>query len=159
MEGVDEASLTAAAPELTELGKRIEILRIDRGISKQHLARFADTSRQQLWRVMTGKSELTFALRSRIAEALKVQPSELDGLAPSTRSMSVLPTPIARDLPDYLGNTAAIAMTLSTLPNGEAGRALKRGLLDALEDLAITEGHTLTSEFFELRRQVLMGQL
>src|SRR3954464_9241763 len=109
MEGVDEASLTAAAPELTELGKRIEILRIDRGISKQHLARFAETSRQQLWRVMTGKSELTFALRSRIAEALKIQPSELDVGAPTTKSIAVLPM-TARDFGNYLADSRAIAL-------------------------------------------------
>src|SRR5215216_4282490 len=117
MEVIDRETSQSGAPELTELGKRIEMLRIDRGISKQHLARFADTSRQQLWRVMTGKSELTFALRSRIAEALKVPPAELDGLAPATRSMSVLPTAPARDLAAYLEDTAAIALTLSTLPN------------------------------------------
>ena len=57
MEAEADNSLPAGAPELTELGKRIEKLRIDRGLSKQHLARHAGTSRQQLWRVMTGKSE------------------------------------------------------------------------------------------------------
>lgn len=159
MEAIDRETLQSGAPEFTELGKRIEMLRIDRGLSKQHLARFADTSRQQLWRVMTGKSELTFALRTRIADALKVQPSELDGLAPATRSMSVLPTPPARDFAAYLDDTEAIALTLATLPNGDAGRDLKRGLLDALEDLAIAEGRMLTSDFFELRRRVLTGQL
>src|SRR5215203_2725872 len=66
-----------AAPELTALGKRIEMLRIERGISKQHLARFAGTSRQQLWRVMTGKSELTSSLKERLAGALSVDPSML----------------------------------------------------------------------------------
>src|SRR3954453_13557736 len=65
------------APELTELGKRLEILRIERGISKQHLARFAGTSRQQLWRVMTGKSELTSSLRERLAFALSVDAQAL----------------------------------------------------------------------------------
>ena len=54
---------TDGAAELTSLGKRLEILRIERGLSKQKLARHAGTSRQQLWRVMTGKSELTNSLR------------------------------------------------------------------------------------------------
>ena len=159
MEVADQHSDVAGAPELTELGKRIEMLRIDRGISKQYLARFADTSRQQLWRVMTGKSELTLALRSRIAEALNVQPAELDGRWPTTRSTTLLAAGPVRDFAAYIGNSAAIAETLATLPAGDAGRLLKRGLLDALEDLAIAQGRTLDSAFFELRRRVLAGQL
>src|SRR3954469_22363340 len=71
-------------PEFTELGKRIEMLRIERGLSKQHLARHAGTSRQQLWRVMTGKSELTLPLRTRLAEAVAVATFELD----NTESLS-----------------------------------------------------------------------
>ena len=43
-----EITLPEGAPELTSLGKRLEILRIERGISKQFLARYAGTSRQQL---------------------------------------------------------------------------------------------------------------
>src|SRR3954466_5974885 len=69
--------LTEGAPELTQLGKRLEILRIERGISKQHLARHAGTSRQQLWRVMTGKSDITSSLKERLAGALSVEPSML----------------------------------------------------------------------------------
>ena len=82
-------------PELTELGKRIEWLRIHRGISKQHLARSAGTSRQQLWRVMTGKSEMSVALRARLSDALRV--SSLHGDESSsvnstrTTSSAVLP--------------------------------------------------------------------
>src|SRR5256885_13776586 len=70
-------SVTEGAPELTALGKRLEILRIERGVSKQRLARHAGTSRQQLWRVMTGKSELTSSLRERLASALAVEPAAL----------------------------------------------------------------------------------
>jgi transcriptional regulator with XRE-family HTH domain len=74
-------------PELTELGKRIEVLRIQRGLSKQHLARGAGTSRQQLWRVSTGKSELTPPLRQRLAEVLGVDPATLrDGGTPASTS-------------------------------------------------------------------------
>jgi transcriptional regulator with XRE-family HTH domain len=159
MEVAAQQSDTAGAPELTELGKRIEMLRIDRGISKQYLARFADTSRQQLWRVMTGKSELTLALRSRIAEALNVQPSELDGRWPTTRSTTLLASAPAREFAGYIADSTAIAATLSTLPAGDAGRVLKRRLLDTLEDLAIAERRPLDSAFFELRRRVLAGQL
>src|SRR3954469_19465826 len=159
MEAIDREGQSNGAPELTELGKRIEMLRIHRGISKQHLARFADTSRQQLWRVMTGKSELTLGLRSRIAEALAIQPAELDGMAPATRSLSLVPARPPKSLAEYLADPAALAATLASMPAGDAGRKLKRGLLDALEDAAITEALTLSSEFFELRRKVLAGEL
>src|SRR6478752_1260355 len=72
-----DSVLAEGVPELTQLGKRLEILRIERGVSKQHLARHAGTSRQQLWRVMTGKSELTSSLRERRAFALSVEPAAL----------------------------------------------------------------------------------
>src|SRR6185295_613789 len=72
-----ESTLPEGVPELTTLGKRLEILRIERGISKQHLALYAGTSRQQLWRVMTGKSKLTSSLKARLAGALSVDPSLL----------------------------------------------------------------------------------
>src|SRR6476646_10410003 len=72
-----ESLLSAGAAELTALGKRLEILRIERGVSKQRLARHAGTSRQQLWRVMTGKSELTTSLRERLASALAVESATL----------------------------------------------------------------------------------
>jgi transcriptional regulator with XRE-family HTH domain len=159
MDFIRQTPASARPPELTELGKRIEMLRIDRGISKQHLARFAETSRQQLWRVMTGKSELTVALRSRIAEALDIQPAELDGRWPTTRSTVVLPVAAARDFAGYLASSSAIAETLATLPSGAAGRTLKRRVLDTLEDLALADGRRLDTAFFELRRRVLAGEL
>jgi transcriptional regulator with XRE-family HTH domain len=159
MEFTARSGPSSGQPELTELGKRIEMLRINKGLSKQHLARFSETSRQQLWRVMTGKSELTLGLRSRIAEALDVEPSELDGRGRTTRSMMVLPTARSRDLGEYLSDSAAIVATLSTLPVGAAGRTLKRRLLDTLEDLALADGRSLDSGFFDLRRRVLAGEL
>src|SRR5215203_1896527 len=79
-----DSALPEGAPELTSLGKRLEILRIERGISTQRLARHAGTSRQQLWRVMTGKSELTSSLRERLAGALSVDASLLSGASASS---------------------------------------------------------------------------
>jgi transcriptional regulator with XRE-family HTH domain len=74
-------------PELTPLGKRLELLRIERRLSKSVLAQRAGTSRQQLWRVMTGKSELTGSLCARLADVLEIDsrvlrdaPGERDGL-------------------------------------------------------------------------------
>src|SRR5512133_2641053 len=89
-----DSTLPEGVPELTSLGKRLEILRIERGISKQRLARHAGTSRQQLWRVMTGKSELTTSLRERLAGALSVEPSYLSTslVAPSTHTYSLAAT-------------------------------------------------------------------
>jgi transcriptional regulator with XRE-family HTH domain len=64
--------IQAGTPELTALGRQLEMLRLERGLSKQNLARHAGTSRQQLWRVMTGKSELTGSLCERLAEVLGI---------------------------------------------------------------------------------------
>jgi transcriptional regulator with XRE-family HTH domain len=165
MEDPSVPRLFEGAPEFTELGKRIETIRVERGLSKQHLARFAGTSRQQLWRVMTGKCELTTALKLRLADALQVPTLELDGSgAPAraaTRSgtlVSVAPS-APPDIASYLRDRRAIARTLATMPAGDDGRALKRRLLDALEDLALAHGHPLDSRFFDLRRRVIAGQL
>src|SRR5690348_17669110 len=76
-------------PELTSLGQQIVVLRIGRGMSKQHLARYAGTSRQQLWRVMTGITELTSALKLRQAEALRVAPAALEPRMDTTSSTAV----------------------------------------------------------------------
>jgi transcriptional regulator with XRE-family HTH domain len=168
-----ESALPEGAPELTSLGKRLEILRIERGISKQRLARHAGTSRQQLWRVMTGKSELTSSLRERLAGALEVDPGILAAAAGATRSQtfglvahvtSPFAEPIASEtsvpsIADYLGDSSRLAATLRTLPAGDAGRRLKRALLNALEDLAVEAAQPLPAEFADIRRRVLAGEL
>src|SRR6476469_8025357 len=128
-----ESTLPEGVPELTTLVKRLEILRIERGISKQHLARYAGTSRQQLWRVMTGKSELTSSLRDRLAFALAVDTDSLYNERPAREQagldgdtvLSIAPT-----LSDYLAEPALLVATLRTLPSGDAGRRLKRSLLN-----------------------------
>jgi transcriptional regulator with XRE-family HTH domain len=110
-------------PELTELGKRIEVLRIQRGLSKQHLARGAGTSRQQLWRVSTGKSELTSPLRQRLAEVLGVEPATLrDGAAPTSAATCTIASAASRFDPTAAapgpavssGATAPMAATLTS---------------------------------------------
>lgn len=158
-----------SAAELTLLGKRLEILRIERGVSKQHLARHAGTSRQQLWRVMTGKSELTNSLRERLASALSIEPSSLTSNAGvSTQSFAIgfgsTSTSAARDLPsftiaDYLTHAELITATLCTLPTGDSGRRLKRALLNTLEDLAVETSQALPPEYSEIHRRVLAGEL
>lgn len=151
-------------PELTALGKQIEVLRIGRGLSKQFLARHAGTSRQQLWRVMTGKTELTGALRQRLAEALRVDESVLS--ATPSRSTMLIPAnftgvepagPVA--LQEYLARPSLVERTLRTLPNGAAGRELKRSLLNAIEDVALEAGAALPRELFDLRSKVLSGEI
>ena len=166
-----DSALPEGAPELTSLGKRLEILRIERGISKQHLARFAGTSRQQLWRVMTGKSELTSSLKERLAGALSVDPSMLSSASASAPSQTLgLTTAVtttlagsassaAPTISDYLGDSAHLTATLRTLPEGDAGRRLKRALLNALEDLAVDIAAPLPADFAEIRRRVLAGEL
>lgn len=161
MEAEADNSLPAGAPELTELGKRIEKLRIDRGLSKQHLARHAGTSRQQLWRVMTGKSELSGGLGSRLADVLgaSLLPNgSSTSSAAASRSTAILG--VASDpFAHYLADASAVARTLATIPGGADARRVKRCLLDALEDEAIARGLQLPPAFFELRRKVLFGEL
>ena len=168
-----DSTIPEGAPELTALGKRLEILRIERGISKQHLARHAGTSRQQLWRVMTGKSELTSSLKERLAGALSVDPSELSlvpastatqtfGFAAAVKSTFAV-VPLDRGsvptIVDYFGDSTHLTETLRTLPDGDAGRRLKRALINALEDLAVDASQQLPADFSEIRRRVLAGEL
>jgi transcriptional regulator with XRE-family HTH domain len=167
-----DSALPEGAPELTSLGKRLEILRIERGISKQHLARYAGTSRQQLWRVMTGKSELTSSLKERLAGALSVDPSMLSSASASAPSQTFGLTALVTStfvgaasggvvpaISDYLRDSAHLTATLRTLPEGDAGRRLKRALLNALEDLAVDSASSLPADFPEIRRRVLAGEL
>lgn len=167
-EAAPELIAGQGVPELTALGKRLEILRIQRGVSKQHLARHAGTSRQQLWRVMTGKSDLTGSLRERLASALAVDPQSLyanGGFASAFRPSS--PTPdaarpalaVAPTMHDYLADPAHVSSTLRTLPAGDGGRRLKRALLNAVEDLAVEAGQALPLDYSEIRRRVLAGDL
>ena len=163
-----DSTLSEGVPELTILGKRLEILRIERGISKQHLARYAGTSRQQLWRVMTGKSEL----KERLAGALSVDPSLLSNASGQTNTHTfALASTIGMGAPDatgdrgvptideYLEDPHWLASTLRTLPTGDSGRRLKRALLNTLEDLAVESAHPLPLDYSEIRRRVLAGEL
>jgi transcriptional regulator with XRE-family HTH domain len=167
-----DSALPEGVPELTTLGKRLEILRIERGISKQHLARYAGTSRQQLWRVMTGKSELTSSLKERLAGALAVDPSLLSNVAgqPNTHTFALASTIGANGLDssgdrgvptiaEYLEDPQLLATTLRTLPTGDSGRRLKRALLNTLEDLAVEAAQALPLDYSEIRRRVLAGEL
>jgi transcriptional regulator with XRE-family HTH domain len=172
-EALLDSDLPAGVPELTSLGKRLEILRIERGISKQRLARHAGTSRQQLWRVMTGKSELTSSLKERLAGALAVEPSLLSSSAgpPQSHTFALAATltspfephrpsePLVPGIGEYLNDPQHLAATLRTLPSGDAGRRLKRALLNALEDLAVEAAHALPADYSDIRRQVLAGEL
>ncbi len=156
--------------ELTPVGKQLEMLRIQRGLSKQHLARYAGTSRQQLWRVMTGKSELTSSLRHRLAEALHVDAAAI-GVALSSPANSRTTSapladvvsnqvdPAAIDFPTFVADAPRLRRTLQLLPSGTTGRRIKRSLLDALEDLAVEHAIPLSNEFFQLRRDVVNGEL
>jgi transcriptional regulator with XRE-family HTH domain len=156
--------------ELTPVGKQIEMLRIQRGLSKQRLARHADVSRQQLWRVMTGKSELTSSLRQRLAEVLHVDAAAIGSALSSpsnthstsghlAAAISNQTDPAAIDFATFVADPARLRLTLRLLPSGPTGMRLKRALLDALEDLAVEHVVPLSHEFFDLRREVVNGEL
>ena len=164
-EAAPEITLATGVPELTALGKRLEILRIERGVSKQRLARHAGTSRQQLWRVMTGKSELTSSLRERLASALSVESATLStGSWPTMRSglassgAPSAPT-FALTVSDFLTDARHLEASLRTLPAGDGGRRLKRALLNAIEDLAVDSERALPNDYSDIRRRVLAGEL
>jgi transcriptional regulator with XRE-family HTH domain len=154
-------------PELSPLGKRIELLRISRGLTKQQLARDAGTSRQQLWRVMTGKSELTSSLGFRLSQVLQVDGHLLSASADTetlglpfgvaARMASAPPPPSS--LAEFVAEPAAVERTLASLPSDDLGRRLKRMLLNSIEDLAAAEGLRLPASFFALRGRVMNGEL
>jgi transcriptional regulator with XRE-family HTH domain len=151
---------------------------MDRRMSKRVLAQRAGTSRQQLWRVMTGKSELTSSLCIRLSEVLETdsrllrdvrQPSA-DSNSGSAVSAEKLPSVVVatgaidRDalldgfcetLEEYVSSTSGLQRTFSTLPNTNDGRRLKRVLLDAIEDIAIARSLKLPQAIFDLRRAVV----
>jgi transcriptional regulator with XRE-family HTH domain len=175
----DDEELTAAGvPELTPLGRRIEHLRLERRMSKRILAHRAGTSRQQLWRVMTGKSELTSSLCARLAEALEVDSRSLRdagsplysdfrgdngvrpgaGHAPSPDAKPVLASAeprLCRTLEEYISGPSGLERTFETLPMTDDGRRLKRVLLDAIEDIAIDRSIRLPQAIFDLRRAIV----
>ena len=166
-------------PELTPLGKRIEMLRIDRRMSKGVLAQRAGTSRQQLWRVMTGKSELTSSLCARLADVLEVdsrllREAEREAVrTPSADDFLILRERVAgvafdrtdafarvvdrrsQTLEEYVSEVHGLERTFETMPATEDGRRLKRALLNAVEDLAQARALKLPSAFFDLRRRVV----
>ena len=153
-------------PRLSVLGKRIEMLRVDRGISKQALAKSSGTSRQQLWRVMTGKSDLTGPLGQRLATVLDVDSKTL-----STNSLAASDTevPLAglsawtasapASLETYLESSALVHHTLRSLPSGDDGVALRTALLNAIEERARARGLRIPDWLLQLRGSVLNGEL
>jgi len=181
----DEQLVANGVPELTPLGKRIEMLRLERRMSKRVLAQRAGTSRQQLWRVMTGKSELTSSLCARLSEVLEtdsrllrdVSRGYFDGDAPIVertllrdarasapdsatggtdgRASRGSREEFCETLEDYVSSPAGLERTFGTLPNTSDGRRLKRVLLDTIEDIAIARSLKLPQEIFDLRRAVV----
>jgi transcriptional regulator with XRE-family HTH domain len=164
-----DAAPFRGAPQLSDLGKRIEFLRVSRGISKQALARSSGTSRQQLWRVMTGKSELTGVLCQRLASVLDVDsrtlssaalvqptvPGATSGDDPWTRPLSVAPASLSA----YLEQPHPLRATLRTLPSGEEGVPLKRALLDSIEDQLRRSRRRVPDWLLALRGEVLNSDL
>jgi transcriptional regulator with XRE-family HTH domain len=167
----DEHLDSVGVPELTALGKRIEMLRIERRMSKRVLAQRAGTSRQQLWRVMTGKSELTSSLCARLSEVLETDSRSLrDSTIASDSSASGYANQpwrrgddafasgdgkLCQTLEEYVTATHGLERTLQTLPLTRDGRHLRRALLDAVEDIAMSRSLKLPQSVFDLRRSAV----
>jgi transcriptional regulator with XRE-family HTH domain len=146
------------------------MVRLVRGVSKQELARAAGTSRQQLWRVMTGKSELTAVLCQRLASVL-----DIDSRTLSSTSLAGVPQPAATvtfsdvhveasalspdSLAAYLAGPAALQRTLRTLPAGDDGIPIKCALLNAVEERARQQRHPIPAWLFRVRASVLGGAI
>jgi len=163
-------------PELTVLGKRIELLRIERRMSKGVLAQRAGTSRQQLWRVMTGKSELTSSLCARLADVLEIDSRLLRdvGHEPARNVLGMtangdgtirlfdvgarpgngVDNPF-QTLEAYASTAEGLERTFDTIPATDDGRRLKRALLDAVEEIAVARSIKLPPTFFDLRRRIV----
>jgi transcriptional regulator with XRE-family HTH domain len=159
----DEDISPVGVPELNPLGHRIERLRLERRMSKRILASRAGTSRQQLWRVMTGKSELTSSLCARLAEVLEVDSRTLRDatfatLLATTDAAGGRPTqvgPPCVTLEEYIERPDGLVRTFETFPATADGRKLKRVLLDAIEDIAVDRSLKLPQSVFDLRREIV----
>lgn len=182
MELSGENEQLVGTPELAPIGKRIEMLRIERGLSKQQLAKAAGISRQQLWRVLAGKSELTSSLRERLAFVLRTDAAVLQqaagevaagsatlaswfGGASATSAAGALPAEVAAfptvpaTFAEFAVSPASVRAVLAAIPPCDGGLALKRAVLDAIEDVAVRRGIALPTEFFDLRRAVITRAL
>jgi transcriptional regulator with XRE-family HTH domain len=153
------------APRLSMLGKKIEMLRVDRGLSKQALAKSSGTSRQQLWRVMTGKADLTGPLGQRLATVLDVDSRTLSTSALGDGDVEVslggvTPWPTAPgNLASYFASAELVTRSLRSLPAGEDGIALRTALLNAIEERARFRGLRIPDWLLQLRGSVLNGEL
>ena len=166
----EQASTAVAAAQpgvrLSPLGMQLELLRLARGLSKQQLARSAGTSRQQLWRVMTGKSELTSSLCVRLASVLDVDSRTLStsSLARGSGVASLGPQRLlagARSisLGDYLASDEGVVRTLSTLPTDPHAIALKRAVLGAVAQIARRTTGTSPDWIPHVDARITNGQL
>jgi len=62
---------------LLQLGKRIRVLREERGISQEKLADLADIHRNYISQIEGGKRNLSFYNVVKVARALRIAPSKL----------------------------------------------------------------------------------
>lgn len=156
---------------LTELGQRIEDLRRAAGLNTQGLARKAAMSRQHLWRISTGRTDVETGDVVRIARALGVAPSELlpdlgaGQWEPETDRDAAAagsgdePTPAGRELEAFMSNMERIVHLLSNSSGGDITQAVKIGLLNGIEQVARETGNKLPPEYGEIRRRVINGEL
>lgn len=61
-------------------------------------------------------------------------------------------------LEEYVSSPSGLERTFETLPSSDDGRRLKRVLLDAIEDIAMSRSLKLPQAIFDLRRDVVNAE-
>lgn len=152
-------------PELTDAGQRVDSLLESQGRSKTWAAQKVGVTRQHLHRVMTGRADLKPAQWQQLAAALGVTRGYLLGeeeqgqWEPETVVPEDGPTSEGIELEDYVRSFDRIVRTLRTLPGDRLSIPLKLAILDGVRENAEMIGAQLPKEFFEIRKQVLNGEL
>lgn len=159
--------------DLTPLGAFVEQLLVGQGREKRELAEALGVSRQTLWRWLTG--DVTTRQIREFARVLGVSERELllaatagERAGDEAQPGQWEPEPdvpgegTSEDgvqLEDYVRSFDRIVRTLRTMPGDRLSIALKVALLDGIKENAAMVGASLPREWYDLRRQVLNGEL
>lgn len=87
----------AAAPEfLKEFGKRLSVLRKQRGLTQKELAENVGIKQYVIASYETGRSQMSLGLLHSVAKVLSIDPSELLGQPPTQKNKPGPPTKLEK---------------------------------------------------------------